>query len=127
MAITLPVLVFDGDCGFCTSVAHRIEERWPAKSSATTIASHDLDDRALDHLGLSRSQVEEAAWWVDTEGARGGEQAVAAALLEAGGWLAVLARLLRLPGIAQLAPAGYRFVARHRHLLPGATAACKIS
>lgn len=123
---SLPVLIFDGDCGFCTHVARRIEARWPEASAASAVASQSLDNDTLASLGLRRSQVAEAAWWVDAQGTHGGDRAVAAALVEAGGWLALLGRFLGLPGIAQLAPPGYRLVAKYRHRLPGATEACRI-
>jgi predicted DCC family thiol-disulfide oxidoreductase YuxK len=116
-----PVLVFDGDCAFCTSCARLLERIGPEAE----IVAWQLTD--LDRLGVTAAEAAEAVRWVGTDGTvRGGHEAIAA-VLEAAGWPWRLAgRAILLPGISSLAAVGYRWVARNRQRLPGGTAACAI-
>ena len=119
--VGLPVLVFDGDCGFCTSSARWAERRLHL---AHVEPWQWLD---LESLGLTREACRSAVQWVAIDGSVvSAERAVIAALHSAGGFWRLLGRLLGLPGIRQLAGVGYRFVARYRYRLPGGTPACRI-
>jgi len=120
----LPVLVYDGDCGFCTRSATWVRRRLPAHADVAVAPWQELD---LPALRLSSSDVAEAAWWVDETGARHrGHLAMAAALRAIGGRWALLGRVLTLPLVSPLAALAYRLVARYRYRLPGSTAACKV-
>jgi predicted DCC family thiol-disulfide oxidoreductase YuxK len=115
-----PVLVFDGDCAFCTSCARLLERLGP---QADVVAWQVAD---LDELGITAAQAAEAVRWVAADGTvRSGHEAVAAALGTATrpGWR-ILGRALLAPGVSPLAATGYRLVARNRHRLPGGTPAC---
>ena len=115
-----PVLVFDGDCAFCTSCARLLERIGP---EAEVVAWQAAD---LDELGITAAQAAAAVRWVGADGTvRTGHEAFAAALGTAAGsvWR-ILGRALLLPGVSPLAAAGYRLVARNRHRLPGGTPAC---
>jgi predicted DCC family thiol-disulfide oxidoreductase YuxK len=114
-----PVLVFDGDCAFCTSCARLLERIGPqARVAAWQVAD-------LDELGITAAQAAEAVRWVEADGTiRTGHEALAAALGTAGAAWRILGRALVLPGVSPLAAAGYRLVARNRHRLPGGTPAC---
>lgn len=116
-----PVLVFDGDCAFCTSCAHLLER---IGTDAEIVAWQVTD---LGPLGITEAEAAEAVRWVDPDGTvRGGHEAIAAALGAARkGWPA-LGRVILLPGVSRLAAAGYRLVARNRHRLPGGTPACEM-
>ena len=57
---TKNVLIFDGDCGFCTTSARWIEAR-----GARVQAWQTLD---LTELRLTVADVDEAAWWIDETG-----------------------------------------------------------
>jgi predicted DCC family thiol-disulfide oxidoreductase YuxK len=119
-AHTRPVLVFDGDCAFCTSCARLLERIGP---EAQIVAWQVAD---LDELGITAAQAAEALRWVGADGTvRSGHEALAAALGAAPRprWR-VLGRGLLLPGVSPAAAAGYRLVARNRHRLPGGTPAC---
>jgi predicted DCC family thiol-disulfide oxidoreductase YuxK len=123
-APNLPVLVYDGDCGFCTSSATWVRRRLPLGTEVAVEPWQSLD---LTALRLSAADVAEAAWWVDAAGARHrGHHAIAAALRAIGGRWAVLGRLLTLPLVSPLAALAYRLIARYRYRLPGSTAACKV-
>ncbi|MFV0523783.1 MAG: thiol-disulfide oxidoreductase DCC family protein [Acidimicrobiales bacterium] len=120
--MTSPVLVFDGDCGFCTRVALWARRRLPP---GTVVAPwQTLDLRELD---LDRTQVESAAYWVDGSRRWRGHRAIARAARAMGGPWAVAGTVISVPPFSWLARVGYRLVARFRHRLPGGTAACRIS
>ena len=120
-APNLPVLVFDGGCGFCTASARWVERHLP---SASVEPWQLLDLRAV---GLSPTDVADYAWWVSPGGERRrGHHAIAGALRAVGGGWALVGRLLEVPPISWLAAAVYHLVATNRHRLRrfGVTPAC---
>ena len=120
-APNLPLLVFDGDCGFCTTAARFGQRRLRLEH----VEPWQFID--LDALGLTEAQCLQAVQWVAADGSvASAEHAVIAALRHAGGVWRVLGAVLALPGIRQLAGVAYRLVARYRHQLPGGTAACRL-
>lgn len=129
-AVTLPtdraVLIYDMDCGFCTTSARWIERRWRRAPVPVLVGSQQLDDDTLVAVGLSRARVTQEACWVDGDVVCGGADAIAASLAAAGGWPGQLGRIMRLPGLIQLGRLVYPAVARHRHRMPGATDACRL-
>jgi len=115
-----PVLVFDGDCGFCTSSARALGRIGP---EAEIVAWQFAD---LAELGLTERQAIEAVRWVEVDGTvRSGHEAIAAALCGAGGPWRVAGRALLLPGLSWIAAKAYRLIAANRHRLPGGTPACR--
>ena len=117
-----PILVYDGDCGFCTASASWIGRRLPNDVAVTPWQALDLAAH-----GLTEADVTTAAYWIDDAGRRHrGAAGVAAALRSAGGGWALVGRALQLPLLSGLAAAVYRVIARYRHRLPGGTAACRI-
>ncbi|MGN6475268.1 MAG: thiol-disulfide oxidoreductase DCC family protein [Mycobacteriales bacterium] len=120
-----PTLIYDGDCAFCTITARDIEQRWDGKAGIR--AWQQVGAGGLAELGLTVEDVSSKVWWVDPDGTRlGGHKAVARALVEAGGWRALLGRFIGARLMSWPAALGYKLVARYRHLLPGATDACRI-
>lgn len=118
----LPVLVFDGDCAFCSSSARVLERIGP---SAGIVAWQQVD---LDELGIAEVAATEAVQWVDAEGAvLSGHEAIAAILATAGPGWRLVGRMIVLPGISAIAAVVYRWVADNRHRLPGGTPACATS
>ncbi len=118
------LLIFDGDCGFCTTSARFAEERL----SLTTSAWQFLD---LDDLGLTVEDVSSAAWFIRADGAKtSGAMAVGWALRETiafpRSFWHLIGRTITLPVIQPAAEAAYQLVARNRYRLPGATAACAL-
>ncbi|MFF0560876.1 thiol-disulfide oxidoreductase DCC family protein [Streptomyces sp. NPDC020472] len=115
-----PVLVYDGDCGFCTTSANFAERRVRPRCDIVPWQFADLDA-----LGVTRERAEYEVLWVTPTGSvNGGARAVAKALLSAGGIWAPLGAVLLLPGVRWAARHAYRLVAAHRHQLPGGTPAC---
>jgi len=116
-----PVLLYDGDCAFCSSCARLVESRIRPRA---TVVPFQLAD--LDELGVTEEQAAEALQWVGVDGTvRSGHEAVAAMLDSAGRIWRALGRFLLLPGVAGLAAAAYELIAANRHRLPGGTPACK--
>lgn len=121
-ARTQPVLVYDGDCAFCTSSVHLLEKIGPR----VEIVAWQLTD--LEALGLSEEAAAAAVQWVEIDGCvRSGHEAIAAALDSAGGVWALAGRVLLLPGISPIAAGTYRLIAAYRHRLPGGTPACAVN
>ncbi len=114
-----PVLVYDGDCAFCTSCARALERIGPDAE----IVAWQLTD--LAELGITAEQAAAAVRWVQVDGAvRSGHEAIAAALGAAGRIWKVIGRVILLPGISSVAARTYRLVADNRQRLPGGTPAC---
>jgi predicted DCC family thiol-disulfide oxidoreductase YuxK len=117
-----PVLLYDGDCGFCTSSARFIERHIP--TSAELSAYQDAD---LAALGTTAERASGELLWVTGDGrVQGGAQAVAALLTDASGPWRPLGLLLRLPPFRWLAAGVYHLVTMNRHRLPGGTPACAL-
>ncbi|MGO4690942.1 thiol-disulfide oxidoreductase DCC family protein [Glaciibacter sp. 2TAF33] len=119
---TPPLLIFDGDCGFCTTAVDRLARSLPAMPAAAPYQWIDLEPH-----GLTEADGASMVWLV-TEGRQyGGATAVAALLrhqpsaaLRFLGWLATV------PPWSLGADAAYRLVARYRYRLPGGTPACRV-
>jgi lipase maturation factor 1 len=110
-----PVLLYDGECGFCREWVHRLQ-RWdrgsaieyvPSQQRGTVLWLPALSDEALNramHLVLPDGRV--------YTGARA--LPFILRLRPAG---APLALLLRLPGAQAIADRGYAWIANRRHRL----------
>lgn len=120
---TFPVLLFDGDCGFCTASVQWLE-RW-VRPTAAIIAWQFTD---LGALGVDVHECETSIQWVTAPGRTTSEAVAAAAVLCTGRapWPAV-GRALVVPGLRQIANAAYRLIAANRYRLPGATPACRVA
>jgi predicted DCC family thiol-disulfide oxidoreductase YuxK len=116
------MLIFDGDCSFCTSSATWIEHRLP---SGTRVEPWQRID--LRSLGLTEADVTTAAYWVDERGKNHrGHRSIGKALMAAGGKWRAIGALILIPPFSWLAALGYAVIAKNRHRLPGSTPACKL-
>ncbi len=128
------VLVFDGDCGFCTTSVTWLSDRFPG---AFAIAPYQRVD--LDSLGLTARECDEKVQWIGDVTAPVTTRAEGAAavgrLLQAGGRVrggvvGVAAR--GLGALALVRPTSYAaeivysWVAANRQRLPGGTPACAL-
>ncbi|HEX2903697.1 MAG TPA: DUF393 domain-containing protein [Jatrophihabitans sp.] len=114
-------LYYDADCGFCTRVAGLLQRSW-RRVEVVPMQSVDLPALGIDPV---RAQAE-----IPFRSATGlvsyGSDAFAAAAAAAGGpWRWVGAPLAR-PPLRLVARPAYRWIARHRHQLPGGSAACAL-
>jgi predicted DCC family thiol-disulfide oxidoreductase YuxK len=115
-----PILLYDGDCAFCSSCARALERI----HANTEIVAWQLTDLAA--LGVSVEQARDAVQWVELDGAVSSGHEAIAAMLETAAlpiWRAIGALIL-LPGVSSVAAQVYRVVAENRHRLPGGTPAC---
>src|ERR1051326_4894644 len=116
-----PVLIFDGDCGFCTRSVNVIK-RLPVDADITPYQFADLE-----LYGTTEERASYEVLWVDRSGeVHGGAQAIARLLVSAGGIYAVAGQLLRIPPLRWMAAGVYRAVANNRQRMPGGTVACAL-
>jgi predicted DCC family thiol-disulfide oxidoreductase YuxK len=116
------VLIYDGDCAFCTSTARWLDRRGQGRIEIQPWQSTDLEA-----LGLSVDEVTSAAYWVDpTNRTHRGHRAVGRSLEAIGGAYRPIGWLIGHRPLAWLTDPGYRLIARYRHRLPGATEACRL-
>jgi predicted DCC family thiol-disulfide oxidoreductase YuxK len=121
MTRPIPVLLYDGDCAFCTSCARLIERRVRPRADVLPWQFADLGA-----LGVSAEQATAAVQWIDLDGGvRRGHEAIAATLIASAPRWRPLGRFLLLPGISWVAGKAYELVAANRHRLPGGTPACQ--
>ncbi|WP_229783577.1 thiol-disulfide oxidoreductase DCC family protein [Pilimelia anulata] len=115
-----PVLVYDGDCGFCTRCAAFLRAR--VRPRAALVPSRAIDPAAY---GLTAEQCAAAVQWCGPDGERAAGPVALARLLQRGNaaWRAV-GTVLALRPVAALAWPPYRLIARHRHRLPGSDGTC---
>ncbi|GAB2733533.1 hypothetical protein GCM10027174_02790 [Salinifilum aidingensis] len=115
------VLIYDGDCGFCTRCV-RIAARLPVRMRVVPWQEADL---AAYRTTTERARGE--VLWVAADGrVLGGAAAVAGVLRSAALPWRALGHALDLPGVRFLAERAYRWTADHRHRLPGTTPACQL-
>ncbi|MER5354922.1 DUF393 domain-containing protein [Kitasatospora sp. NPDC002551] len=133
--LTDPVLVFDGDCGFCTTCttwAERYLRQTLASGGWEAVPFQFADLAGLDAVAGGRGEVsweraEREVLWVTPAGrVYGGAQAVARLLLRSGGVWAYLGGVLALAPVRPVAGLVYRWVSRNRHRMPGGTPACAL-
>jgi predicted DCC family thiol-disulfide oxidoreductase YuxK len=115
-----PTFVYDGDCAFCSSCVKFAERRIP--TSARLIPFQFAD---LEALALTVEQCEESVRWVGDSTAAGPD-GIALLLRDAGRMWWVAGSVLQWPPVRLLAWPVYRWVAKHRHQMPGGTAACSL-
>jgi len=120
--VAQPVLLFDGDCSFCTSCVE-----WMRRHIRRLDQTVPYQFADLPALGVTAEQCEQAVQWVGTDHTvRSAHLAVAQVLIDAGKGWALLGRAMLLPGLRQFSGLVYRWIARNRSRLPGGTPACSI-
>lgn len=122
VGVTRPILVFDGDCAFCSRSVRFVERR--IRRHPRIVAWQSID---LAALNLTQAECEEAVQWIDVDGTRASAHvAVAHTLVYGGKGWALLGRLVLVPGVRSIAGFVYRWVARNRHRMPGGTSQCNL-
>jgi predicted DCC family thiol-disulfide oxidoreductase YuxK len=117
---TRPVLVYDGDCAFCTRSVRFLERYVFRRPRIVPWQQTDLAP-----LGLTTEMCQTAVQWVDGEGSvSSGHRAVAHTLIHGGGIWKMIGRCIVLPGVGAISAVVYRWVADNRHRMPGGTAEC---
>jgi predicted DCC family thiol-disulfide oxidoreductase YuxK len=115
-----PLMIFDGDCAFCTSWINRLRDDLPAFPEAQPWQWVDLDA-----YGLTEHDVTHYAWYLTPRHQYAGHLAFSALLRSQPRLgLRLAGALLAVPPISWAAAGGYHLIARFRHRLPGGTPAC---
>jgi predicted DCC family thiol-disulfide oxidoreductase YuxK len=120
------LLVYDGDCGFCSASARWVSGKWTGVNRAHAIPWQELTPSGLAELGLTEDDVACAAWWFKGGLRFRGHLAVAHSLLLAGSGWRLVGRLLLAGWVQRPAAYGYEVVVRNRYHLPGGSAACRV-
>lgn len=117
------MLVFDGDCGFCTWTVGKLRRFMKPRAD---IVPWQLTE--LEPLGLTAQECLTAIQFVRPDGTHvsGGRAAAATLKVSRQPW-PIAGVLIDLPGFAQLTELAYRTVAANRYRLPGSTPACKLA
>ncbi|NUU19922.1 MAG: DUF393 domain-containing protein [Streptomycetaceae bacterium] len=122
MTTARPVLVFDGDCGFCTKSVEAIE-RWLDPDVEITAWQHT----DLGELGVTEERASEEVLLVTPTGeVYGGAEAFAKLLAYQRGVWSVPGAVMQIPPLSLLADQAYRLIADNRYKLPGGTPACAL-
>lgn len=119
--MTAAVLLYDGDCGFCSASIDWLGRRGMLGVPARTWQSLDPDRLPVPVERLATEVV-----LVGAPAVLGGSDALAAAVRASGSWCRVLGGIVGLPGVRAAARPVYRAVARNRYRLPGGTGECRI-
>jgi predicted DCC family thiol-disulfide oxidoreductase YuxK len=106
------VLVYDGECEFCTRLARWVEQR----DRKDRVAVKPSQESGLtEALGLTRVEVGRAAWAVEPGGRKfEGAAAINRVLRELGGGWSLAASLYGVAPVRWVEDAYYRRVARRR-------------
>lgn len=115
------LLIYDADCGFCTTSA-----RWYAEKAGNASAIAPWQGVDLAAHRLTEEQASVAVQWSNDGHTTSGASAIADALRSTTGPWRVVGRVLGTPPVSWIARALYPVIARNRHRLPGATEACRL-
>jgi len=111
------LLVYDGDCEFCTAAALRLAGEWT--TPADVLSWQQLGTAGLAARGLTPNDARSAPWWIDGDGRRHrGPTAIAHALIAGGGWHGAIGRVFATAPASWLGVPLYWAVSRRRHRLP---------
>jgi len=110
-----PVLLYDGDCGFCTWTATKGQRLLPAD---VTIQAWQRAD--LSALNVTREAATRAVQWIAPgKPPLAGYRAISAWLVASGMPWSLAGRVMRIPPVSWIADGCYRVVAKERHRIPG--------
>jgi predicted DCC family thiol-disulfide oxidoreductase YuxK len=118
----IALLIFDGDCGFCTSSANYVTRKAKGK-----IEAHPWQFLNLAEHNLTQEQAEAKVQLIRHGKIYSGHEAFVQFIQIAGPkGLRTISRLALVKPFSFLAAGCYWLVARYRHKLPGGTPACKL-
>lgn len=118
-----PLMIFDGDCGFCTASV-RVIRRWIRPDC-------DIEPwqfTPIADFNLTPEECSSAVQYVDADRrVYSGSRAVMRMLRDAPVPWPVVGAIGDAPGVAWVADRAYRWIATHREMLPGSTPACAMA
>lgn len=117
-------LIYDGDCGFCTTSANFFAEQ--IADAPRSIAPWQALD--LNKFGLTEAETNTAAYWVDADGVtHRAHKGIAQALISSPMPWPIAGWIMAVPPVSWIASVVYKVVAKNRYKLPGATDACRVN
>ena len=115
-------LIFDGDCGFCTTTARFIQ-----RNSSVKIETEPYQWANLDEYGLSKAEAAAKVQLVSGNKVFAGHHCMAKLLLiQKNPLLKLIGAVMVLPGVDRISAKVYDWVAANRQRFPGGTPACKM-
>ena len=105
------ILVYDGECEFCTRLARWVE--WHDRGGRVVVKPNQ-EPGLIESLGLTRAEVDRASWAVEGERRFEGAAGISRVFRELGGVWRVLGSFYLVPGVAWLEDRYYSRVARRR-------------
>jgi len=121
---TADVVIYDGDCRFCTGQVERLARLDGTGKRLAFISLHD-PEVARRWPDLTHEMLMEQMYVVDRQGNRYGGAAAFRYLTRRLPWLWILAPLMHVPFTLPLWQWGYGQVARRRYQLLGKTNGCE--
>lgn len=118
-----PLLIYDADCGFCTTTAHWIYHQ---TNQAIEIQGWQFIPERMKELGLTAADGMTQVWFVDQHGRLSGGAEAANRAMRLTWWAKPFTYLYHVPGIQQIQKWGYRWIANNRYKMPGSTEACAV-
>jgi predicted DCC family thiol-disulfide oxidoreductase YuxK len=108
------IVLYDGTCGFCRWSVQKLRARFDLTGQLVPSQSFDIAS-----VGLTREQVEQAAWVVSQNGVVSGADAGAVWLSTGNRQARVISRIMTARPVRPVARIAYRVVAHNRHRIPG--------
>lgn len=116
------ILIFDGDCGFCTTTAN-----WITKNSAVPVDAQPYQWAKLAEFGLTEKEAAAKVQLISGGKIYAGHHCMAKLLLiQPNALLKLLGAVMVMPGVEPISAKVYEWVAANRQRLPGGTPACKM-
>ena len=116
------VLIFDGDCGFCTSGANFI-----LKHTSYELKAEPWQWLELTKYGLTPEKASaKVQLYLQGQLFEGAKAFAKLLRIQKQLWFKILGGILLVPPFSWLANLGYFLVAKYRHRLPGGTPACEL-
>jgi predicted DCC family thiol-disulfide oxidoreductase YuxK len=115
-------LIFDGDCGFCTTTAN-----WIVEHSRVEVTAKPYQWADLEPLGLTRDEAAAKVQLVIDGRIYSGHKCFAKLLLmQRNPMFRLGGRIVISKAMNGISSRAYDWVAKNRHRLPGGTPACKL-
>ncbi|MCB9444440.1 MAG: DUF393 domain-containing protein [Ardenticatenaceae bacterium] len=118
----LPLLIYDGDCGFCLKSARLAQA---CSNGRITITAWQEIPQQMQELGLTDADGMKQVWFVDENGRLTGGAAAVNAAMSLIWWARPFTYLF--PVMRPIEDKIYHWVAENRHRLPGGTLQCRIN
>jgi predicted DCC family thiol-disulfide oxidoreductase YuxK len=116
------LLIFDGDCGFCTTTAN-----WIVEHSSVAVAAKPYQWTNLEPLGLTLDEAEAKVQLVWDDLIYSGHKCFGKLLMiQRNPLIRLVGRVVNSKALDGISARAYDWVAKNRHRLPGGTPACKM-